>query len=98
MNLNGIILLAGLLLGAALYLLIALVAAVIALYKPAARPWRIAGIAGLMALGTLCTAAGLFYAWPDGGIEPADTDWIDWLTAPWGLIFALGCWRLTKIR
>jgi hypothetical protein len=97
---DGIVLLAALLLGSAMYSLIVLSAVGVALCNKAARPraWRVAGAGGLMTIGTLIVFLILLGYWSQSNLIFFDADWVDWAAVPWALIFVFGCWRLTKIR
>ncbi len=99
-RLDGILLLAGLLLGAAIYLLVALISAGVAFFDKTAKPRarRVAGESGLMAIGALLGLLILYgYLSEPYGVF-FDSDWLDWVLVPWAIIFAIGCWRLTRIR
>lgn len=97
---DGFVLLAAVLLGAAIYLLVALGAIGVALCNKAARPraWRVARASGLMAAATLTGFLILLYYWSEPYGVFFNNPWPDWATIPWGVIFVLGCWGLTRIR
>jgi hypothetical protein len=99
-RLDGIVLLAALLLGSAIYLLIVLSAIGIALCNNAAKPraWRVARASGLMAVGTMFGFLILLYYWAKPYGIFFDAEWADWVAVPWGMLFIFGCWRLAKIR
>jgi hypothetical protein len=100
MRFDGILILAALLLGAAIYLLIVLSAIGIMLCNKPARPRarRVAVASGLMTVGTLFGFLILFGYWSESGTAHFGIDWFDLGVVPWGVIFALGCWVLTKLR
>jgi hypothetical protein len=98
MRFDGIFLLAALALGATIYLLVAMVAATIALFKGfrSGRAWGVARGAGLMAVGSLVLFGVLFAYWIGSGTAHYGTDWLDLMTIPWVMLFAVGCWGLIK--
>ncbi len=100
MRFDGIFLLAAMLLGAAIYLLVALGAAAVALASRATAPraWRVAGAAGLMLVATLFIFLILFSYWAASGTAHYGIDWFDLGVFPWVVVFALGCWQLTRVR
>jgi len=93
---DGLFLLVALALGAAAYLLVALVA--LAQRHPAkgARSRRIARLAGAMASASLLLFAILFAWWTRQGTGHKDIDWLDLLVFPWIAIFLAGCWHLAR--
>ena len=100
MRFDGILLLAAMLLGAGIYLLVALGAVLVALLNRAAasRARRVAGAAGLMVAATLFVFLILFSYWAASGTAHYGVDWFDLGVMPWAVVFALGCWQLTRVR
>lgn len=95
----------GLLLGAFLVLvtlifsLIAVGFGLAALNSAAARGRR----ARIARTATAYAAAGIagvvvVTAYMDRAVPATGPDWIDWLVLPAFLLFALGCWRLFRLR
>ena len=91
---DGLILLIALGVGAAAYLLIAIVALMVALVRSHARAWRVSGFAAVMTVGTLTMIAAFFAHWDRGVPGP----WVDQLAWPWAIAFLGSCWFLARVR
>ena len=98
-RLDGLILLLALGIGTILYGFIAIAGSLTAFLKPPARQraWRVTGAASAMALGSALTSLWFFFQWADSDFSNAGVDWVDWLTVPWVVLFALGCWVLARV-
>jgi hypothetical protein len=100
MRFDGMLLLAALMLGGAIYLAITVIALALALarYQDGKRAWGVARACGWM---TTLPAAGLVVLltyWVENGMAHFGEDWLDLLVFPWAIIFTTGCWVLTRIR
>ncbi len=93
---DGLILLASLLLGAALWSLVAVTAAGVAFFRHNDRAWRLAQRAATMSGPTFAVSAAFFVWWDQ--YRPTGPDWVDQLTYPWAVVFLAGCWWLTRVR
>jgi hypothetical protein len=98
-RLDGLILLLALGIGTILYGLIAIAGSLTAFLKPPARQraWRVTGAASAMAVGSALIGAWVFSRWADSDFSNAGVDWVDGLTVPWVLLFASGCWGLSRV-
>jgi hypothetical protein len=96
---DGLVLGAFLGLAALVYLMLALGFALGALGSATRRGYlaRVARASGAFAviamIGVALTAASM-----DRAAAMTGPDWIDWLTVPALVLFALGCWRLIRLR
>ena len=91
---DGLILLLGLVGAVVAYLIIAMIALMVAVVRSNKRAWKITIFAALLALGTFAIAAPFFVYWDRHG--PAE--WVDQLTYPWAVVFLGGCWLLARVR
>jgi hypothetical protein len=97
---DGLILGASLALAALIYMILAVGFAFGALGS-AARRVHLARIAGTSAAFAIVSIIGVgvtaAYIEQRGSAVPGP-DWIDWLTLPAMVLFAGGCWQLTRLR
>ena len=99
MRFDGIVTVAALALGAAIYLLIALAALLVgglARTRPTSAG-RVSGAAGGMCGGTLLLLLVAFSIWTSSGTAHTGTDWFDLLAVPWVIASIAGCWMLTRL-
>ena len=95
MRFDGIVTVAALALGAAIYLLIALAALLVG-GLARTRP-TLSGAAGGMCGGTLLLLLAAFSIWTSSGTAHTGTDWFDLLAVPWVIASIAGCWMLTRL-
>src|SRR4051812_30760107 len=88
---DGLALLATLALSGIAYILVALMALIW-------RRRRAAGLATLMALGTLALTAAFFVIWDRHGTAFTGPDVLDLFVFPWAAVFLVGCWALLRVR
>lgn len=99
LRLDGLLLLATIALGTAVYGLVALIAGIRALLvrAPGVRSRRIAGVSALMMVGSgiMFVLAGVV-----GNTAPASDapDWLDWMSLPYAAAFVAGAWFLFRVK
>jgi hypothetical protein len=99
LRLDGLVLLATIALGAAIFVLIAAIAAVrtLVVRRPGGRAPRIAGVAALLGLGS-----GVIFVLVAvvANTAPASDapDWLDWMSLPYAAAFVAGIWLLVRLK
>jgi hypothetical protein len=95
---DGIVLLGTLALSAVLYLLIAMIALIVALTRTNRRASKVSLRAALLAVATFVISSAFFVSWDRHGTGYSGADSVDQLTSPWIAVFLAGCWWLKRVR
>ena len=96
---DGILMVAALLLGALIYLSVAIVALLVGFVRrpEPTRAWRVARAAVGLSVATLFALLVTFSVWASSGASHTGTDWFDLMAVPWAFVFLAGCWGLTRV-
>lgn len=98
-RLDGILLVLTILATGAVFLIVALVAGVVALRRQprAEKVKRVCARAALMAVGSMMVAGGTTLFMEKHG-PWTGPEWLDWLSLPWLAIIVCGLWSLARVR